>query len=49
VSSPHRAAAYEASKYIIDEIKRYVPIWKRERFADGSVEFGKSEYPVEAE
>ncbi len=48
VSSPHRATAYEASKYVMDEIKKYVPIWKRERFADGSVEFGKSEYPVEA-
>ncbi len=48
VSSPHRAAAYEASKYIIAGIKRYVPIWKRELFSDGSVEFGKSEYPAEA-
>lgn len=47
VSSHHRDAAYEASKYVIDEIKKYVPIWKRERFADGSVEFGKSEYPAE--
>ncbi len=48
VSSPHRNAAYEASRYVIDEIKKYVPIWKHELFTDGTVEFGKSEYPAEA-
>jgi molybdopterin synthase catalytic subunit len=32
----HRAAAFEACRYVIEEIKKRVPIWKREYFADGS-------------
>jgi len=36
VSSPHRAEAFEACRYAIDRIKKDVPIWKRERLADGS-------------
>jgi molybdopterin synthase catalytic subunit len=32
----HRAEAYEANRYIIEAIKDRLPIWKRERFADGS-------------
>jgi len=35
-ASPHRAEAYEANRHVIEEIKRRLPIWKRERFADGS-------------
>lgn len=35
VSSPHRAEAYEASRWIIEEIKRRLPIWKKERYVDG--------------
>lgn len=35
VSSPHRAEAYEASRYVIEEIKRRLPVWKHERYADG--------------
>jgi molybdopterin synthase catalytic subunit len=35
VSSAHRAAAFEASRWIMDELKRTVPIWKKEFFADG--------------
>lgn len=35
VSSPHRAEAYDASRYIIEEIKRRLPVWKEERYADG--------------
>jgi molybdopterin synthase catalytic subunit len=35
-AAPHRAEAYEANRYVIEEIKRRLPIWKRERFADGS-------------
>ena len=35
VSAPHRAAAFDACRFVIDEIKRSVPIWKRERFSDG--------------
>lgn len=35
VSSPHRAEVYEASRYVIEEIKRRLPMWKQERYADG--------------
>ncbi len=36
VSSPHRDSSYQASRYIIDEIKKRVPIWKKEFYNDGS-------------
>ncbi|MDQ3149453.1 MAG: molybdenum cofactor biosynthesis protein MoaE [Chloroflexota bacterium] len=32
----HRAAAYDANRFIIEATKERLPIWKRERFADGS-------------
>ena len=35
VAAPHRAAAFEACRYIIDELKKRVPIWKKEIFTDG--------------
>jgi molybdopterin synthase catalytic subunit len=35
VSSPHRAEAYEASRYVIEEIKRRLPVWKQERYTGG--------------
>ena len=35
VASPHRDAAFEACKYIIDTLKQTVPIWKKEVFEDG--------------
>lgn len=35
VSSPHRAQAFDACRYIIEEIKVRVPVWKEERYADG--------------
>ncbi len=38
--SPHRAAAFEAARYAIDETKARAPIWKAERFADGHVWIG---------
>ena len=37
VASPHRAQAYEASRWIIDTLKKTVPIWKKETFVDGAV------------
>ncbi len=36
VSSPHRAEAFEACRHAIEAIKHDVPIWKRERLADGT-------------
>lgn len=37
VGSAHRRAAYEASLAVIDTLKKRVPIWKKEYFADGEV------------
>ncbi len=35
-AAPHRSAAYEANRFIIEAIKERLPIWKLERFPDGS-------------
>jgi len=37
VASAHRAAAFDACRWLIDILKRTVPIWKREYFEDGAV------------
>src|SRR4030095_11993335 len=37
VSAPHRKAAFAACEWAIKELKRNVPIWKKEVFADGEV------------
>lgn len=37
VAAAHRAAAFEANRWIIDTLKQTVPIWKKEFFADGAV------------
>ncbi|MDH7453454.1 molybdenum cofactor biosynthesis protein MoaE [Luteimonas composti] len=34
-SAAHRAAAFDACRWIVDEVKARVPIWKHERYADG--------------
>lgn len=39
VSAAHRGAAFDACRFVIDEVKRRVPIWKREFYADGTVEW----------
>jgi len=36
-AAPHRADAFAACRYVIEEVKRRVPIWKKELRADGSV------------
>ena len=36
VSAPHRDAAFEAARWLIDTLKERVPIWKQEHWADGS-------------
>lgn len=36
-SASHRGEAFEACRWVIDELKRRVPIWKREYYADGTV------------
>ncbi|HEX8905615.1 MAG TPA: molybdenum cofactor biosynthesis protein MoaE, partial [Longimicrobiaceae bacterium] len=39
VAAPHRGEAYEASRYVIEELKRRVPVWKREGYVDGESEW----------
>jgi len=35
-AAPHRAQAFEACRYVIEEVKRRVPVWKKELRVDGS-------------
>lgn len=35
-AAPHRAEAYEANRFVIEAVKDRLPVWKRERFSDGS-------------
>ncbi len=41
VRAKHRAEAFEASRYAIDQLKRRAPIWKEEFYEDGTSEFLK--------
>jgi molybdopterin synthase catalytic subunit len=36
VAAPHRGEAFDACEYVIDELKRRAPIWKKEHYVDGS-------------
>jgi len=47
VASAHRAAAFEACRWLIDTLKRTVPIWKKEHFADGAVWADGEPFPAE--
>ena len=49
VSSPHRAEAFDAARYVIEEIKTRLPIWKRERYLDGVAEWLEGHLPVTRE
>ena len=41
-AADHRDGAFEACRHVIEEVKRRVPIWKREDYADGSTRLGRS-------
>ena len=47
VASAHRAAAFEACRWLIDTLKRTVPIWKKEFFEDGAVWADGEPFPAE--
>ena len=47
VASAHRAAAFEACRWIIDTLKKTVPIWKKEYFEDGAVWADGEPFPPE--
>jgi molybdopterin synthase catalytic subunit len=44
VTAHHRDAAFEACRYIIDEIKGRVPIWKKECFSDGTSDWVRCDH-----
>ena len=39
VAAPHRGEAYEASRYVIEQVKQRVPVWKREGYVEGAQEW----------
>ena len=45
VASAHRGAAFEACRWVIDTLKKTVPIWKKETFVDGTVWAEASRFP----
>jgi molybdopterin synthase catalytic subunit len=47
VASAHRAAAFDACRWLIDTLKKTVPIWKKEYFADGAVWAAGEPFPDE--
>lgn len=47
VASAHRAAAFDACRWLIDTLKKTVPIWKKETFADGAVWADGEPFPGE--
>ena len=47
VASAHRAAAFDACSWLIDTLKRTVPIWKKEHFEDGAVWADGEPFPDE--
>ncbi len=47
VSSAHRAPAFDACRYLIDTLKKTVPVWKKEFFVDGAVWADGEPFPPE--
>jgi molybdopterin synthase catalytic subunit len=47
VASAHRAAAFDACRWLIDTLKRTVPIWKKEYFEDGAVWADGKPFPAD--
>jgi molybdopterin synthase catalytic subunit len=47
VASAHRAAAFDACRWLIDTLKRSVPVWKKEFFEDGAVWADGEPFPPE--
>lgn len=46
VASPHRGDAFGASRYVIEELKKRVPIWKREGYMEGTSEWVQGVVPT---
>jgi molybdopterin synthase catalytic subunit len=48
-AAAHRGAAFDACRYIIDEVKQRVPIWKKEHYASGDSGWVNCEAPRKAD
>lgn len=48
-AAAHRGAAFDACRYVIEELKKRVPVWKREMYVDGSVQWVDPTAMVEGE
>jgi molybdopterin synthase catalytic subunit len=48
VAHPRRGAAFDAARYVIEELKKRVPIWKREEYVDGTREWVDPTAPARA-
>ena len=46
VSAPHRAEAFDAARYIIEELKKRLPVWKREHYLDRDAEWLEGHLPA---
>ena len=47
VTSAHRGAAFDACRWLIDTLKKTVPIWKKEQFVDGAVWADGDPFPAD--
>lgn len=47
VAAAHRAAAFDACRFVIDTLKKTVPIWKKEHFEDGAIWSDGEPFPAE--
>ena len=47
VASAHRGSAFEACRWLIDTLKKTVPIWKKEQFVDGAIWADGEPFPEE--
>ena len=45
VASAHRGAGFDACRWVIDTLKKTVPIWKKETFVDGAVWADGEQFP----
>jgi molybdopterin synthase catalytic subunit len=46
-SSPHRAETFDTGRYVMEEIKKRLPIWKKEGYLDGHADWVKGTQPPE--
>lgn len=45
VSSPHRAESFDAARYVIEEIKKRLPVWKKEHYVESDSRWLEGEVP----